>query len=100
MHNIGKEIVLALEEKFKIETFHECGMYLHKIAEKTGGHRKTNASFFDIKKHIERTSKAAIIVLLPKQTGGPLEELPSPTTPWRKFKKKQVLKLANQLFKE
>lgn len=42
---MGRGTVLSLEEKSKITAFHESGLSFHKIAEKTGRHRKTIANF-------------------------------------------------------
>lgn len=42
---MGRGTVLSLEEKSKITAFYEYGLSFHKIAEKTGRHRKTIANF-------------------------------------------------------
>lgn len=54
---MGKGTVLSLGEKSKIEAYFESGLSYHKIAEKTGRHRKTIANFLKNKKSYGKNYK-------------------------------------------
>lgn len=54
---MGRRSVLSLEEKSKIEAYFDAGLSLHKIAEKTGRHRKTIAHFLKDKENYGKNYK-------------------------------------------